>query len=122
MIPGLGRGMNPKKMRQMMNQLGISVEDVEDVEEVVIKSASRDFIFKSPSVTIMNAQGQKTFQIAGTPQVIEKEVAVTISPEDIKLVANQAHVGEDEAKEALEACNGNLADAIMQLMQKNHRV
>jgi nascent polypeptide-associated complex subunit alpha len=33
MIPGFGRGMNPHKMKRMMKQMGINIQELEDVEE-----------------------------------------------------------------------------------------
>ena len=43
---------------------------------------------------------------------------VAIPQEDIELVCQQTGVSEEEAKEALEACDGNPAEAILKLMEK----
>lgn len=115
MIPGRGR-ISPRQMQRMMKQLGISIEEIEDVEEVIIKTATKDFLIKNPSVTIMDAQGQKTYQVMGETKIVEKEEKLSIPLEDIKLVAEQANVSEDEARKALEECDGNPAEAIMKLI------
>ncbi|MCD4704296.1 MAG: nascent polypeptide-associated complex protein, partial [Methanosarcinaceae archaeon] len=64
MIPGMGgRGMNPKKMKQMMKQMGISIDDINDVEQVIIRTPDKDIVFNDANVSIMNAQGVDTYQI-----------------------------------------------------------
>ena len=36
MFPG-GRGMNPRQLQAQMKRMGINMEELQDVEEVVIK-------------------------------------------------------------------------------------
>jgi nascent polypeptide-associated complex subunit alpha len=115
MIPG-GRGVNPRHMKAMMKKHGIDIEELDDVKEVIIKTASRTLVFRDAQVTCMNVSGQKTYQIAGTPEEVESETG--IPKEDIMLVAEQAGVTEDEAKKALEQCNGEPAEAIIKLMSE----
>jgi len=109
------KGMNPKKLKQMMKQMGIDVEIIEDVKEVKIITKDKEISFKDPEVTVMNVQGSKTYQITGTPE--EKEIS-TIKREDIDLVMEKAGVTEDDAKKALEETDGDIAAAIMKLMDK----
>ncbi|MEW5761212.1 MAG: nascent polypeptide-associated complex protein [Candidatus Thermoplasmatota archaeon] len=113
MFPGM-RGMSPKRMAQMMKQLGISVENIEGVGEVSIKTSSKLYLFRNPEVSVMDVQGQKIYQIIGVPEIKEKG----IPEEDIKLVATQANVSEEEAKKALEKFNGQIAEAIIFLKEK----
>ena len=40
MIPGM-RGMSPKKLQQMMKQMGIDVEQLENVERVIIQLSDK---------------------------------------------------------------------------------
>ena len=40
MIPGLGGGLDPKKMQGMMKKLGIKQEEI-DAQEVTIKTADK---------------------------------------------------------------------------------
>ncbi|OYR56713.1 Nascent polypeptide-associated complex protein, partial [Halorubrum sp. E3] len=57
-----GGGMNPRKMKQMMKQMGIDVEEL-DAERVVIETADGDdLVFDGAQVTKMDAQGQETYQ------------------------------------------------------------
>ena len=119
MIPG-GR-INPKQMKAMMKRMGISQEDITDVEEVVIKTRTKEIVFKDAAVTAMTVQGQKTYQVVGTPQErarSKEEVkdAGGIPEEDIKLVMSQTGCTAAEAKKALEASDGAPAEAILKIM------
>lgn len=108
------KGMNPKKLKQMMKQMGIDVEVIEDVKEVKIITEDKEIVFKDPEVTIMNVQGSNTYQITGTPE--EREIS-TIKREDIDLVMEKAGVTEEDAKNALKETGGDIAAAIMKLME-----
>jgi nascent polypeptide-associated complex subunit alpha len=63
----------------------------------------------------MTMQGATTYQISGTPRF--EAAAVEIPREDVTMVAAQANVSEDKAKEALVATKGDIAEAIMKLAQ-----
>ncbi len=113
MFPGLGRGINPRKMASMMKQMGIDINELENVEEVIIRTPEKDIIFKDAQVTIMDAKGMKTYQIVGTPQEIEREAK--IPEEDIKLVMEQTKASESDARDALKETKGDIAAAILKL-------
>ncbi|WP_459192600.1 nascent polypeptide-associated complex protein [Halosimplex sp. J119] len=129
MFPG-GGGMNDRKMQQMMKQMGIDMQDL-DAEEVIIRTPDEELVFTKPDVQRMDAQGQQTYTIVGEPEsraageggsdepaIEESESdsgAAEIPDEDVELVATRAGVGEDEAREALEETNGDLAAAIERL-------
>lgn len=108
--------MNPRKMKQMMKQMGISIDEIDDVEEVIIRTPDREIIFEDAVVTIMNAQGNQSFQIVGTPE--ERPRAISIPDSDIELVVAQTGKSSEDAKAALEECNGDLAEAIVKLSSK----
>lgn len=112
----LPRGMNPRQMNQMMRKLGINVKDIENVEKVIILTDTLEYVFTDAEVTVMNAQGQKTYQIAGNPQV--KERKKEIPKEDIQLIIDQTGSSEEKAKEALEKSNGDIAEAILLLTEQ----
>jgi len=101
--------MNPRKMKKMMRQMGMESEEL-PATEVIFKLKDGEIVIKNPNVSIITAMGQKTYQVTGD------ETAETKIPEDdIKLVAVQASVTEDEAKKALEETEGDLAEAIVLL-------
>ena len=113
---GFRKGMSPKKLDQMMKQVGISVDEVSGVEEVVIRTADAELVFEDATVTIMETQGSKMYQITGTPIKRPKpEPEVSISQEDIDIVMEKAECGAEKAKAALVETKGDLVEAISQL-------
>ena len=122
--------MNPRKMKQMMKQMGIDVDEI-DAERVVIETADGDLVFDDAQVTKMDAQGQETYQIVGSPSEVESGSAAgaveaadadadaaeddAIPDEDVALVAERAGVPQSTAREALEDADGDLAAAIAAL-------
>jgi len=113
MFPGFGRGISPRKMASMMKQMGIEMNTLEDVEEVIIRTSEKDIVFKDAQVTVMDAKGMKTYNIVGTPQEIPREAR--IPEEDIKLVMEQTGSNEEEALNALKESKGDIASAILKL-------
>lgn len=133
-----GGGMNPRKMQQMMEQMGIDVTEI-DAESVTITTTDGEqLVFEAPEITRMDAQGTQTYQIVGEPDRQEAAGAAgavesgdadpvenddsgddsgngEIPESDIKLVASQTGVSPSEAREALEAENGEPAAAISRL-------
>jgi len=118
-----GGGMNPRKMQQMMKQMGIDVTEI-DAESVTITTTDGEqLVFDTPEITRMDAQGTQTYQIVGEPETQaagavegEAESDVEEIPEDdVELVASQASASKSDAREALEAEDGDLAAAISRL-------
>jgi nascent polypeptide-associated complex subunit alpha len=129
MFPGGGRGgMNPKQLSAMMKQMGITMEDIDDVEEVIIRTPREDIVIVEAEVSKMVAKGQgTTWQVAGketrrprAPSGPAQGPAQAPGPkytdDDVALVAEQARVSKDEARKALEAANGETAEAILKLL------
>ena len=112
MIPGR---MNPRQMNQMMKRFGINVKEIENVQKVIIQTDTKDYIFDDADVTMMDAQGQKTYQIIGKPRIVERKE--NIPKEDIDLVAQQTGKSVEEAKKALQQTKGDIAEAILKLTQ-----
>ena len=114
--------MNPQKMKQMMNQMGIDMDqlgmamDELDAEEVIIRTADEELVFDAPEVSKIEAQGQETYQVIGSPEVRQREDAGEAFDEsDIDIVADRAGVDAEAAKAALEETEGDLAEAISRL-------
>ena len=113
-------GMNKKQMKQMerqMKKMGMKMEELKGVTEVIIRFEDKELIIDEPSVSLMNVMGQETYQVDGKAREVELEYEIEIPEEDIEMVANQANVSADEARQALEDCKGDLAEAIMKLNQ-----
>ncbi|CAD5245109.1 nascent polypeptide-associated complex protein [Thermococcus camini] len=109
-------GMNPRQMKKLMRQMGIKMEELNDVKEVVIRLENKEIIIKDPAITIITAQGEKSYQII--PGSEEVRAIVSIPEEDIKLVMEQTGVDYETAKKALEEANGDLAEAILKLTEE----
>ena len=112
MFPGLGGGLDPKKMQAMMKQLGMNQEEIEAKRVIIEKSNNDKIIIKNPSVVKITIKGQESFQISGN---VEEQTG--ISEEDIKTVMEKTGTNIKEAKKALEATNGDLAEAILSLSE-----
>ena len=143
MFGGGGGGLNPRKMKQMMKQMGIDITEI-DAEEIVIRTADEELVFTDAEVQRMDAQGQATYQIVGQPETRERgagggsadaavEDAETdadaatagavedagsageIPDSDVEIVAQRTGATEEEAREALRAEGGDLAAAVSRL-------
>ena len=118
MIPGLGGGMNPKAMAQMMKQMGIKNTDLEAERVIVEKKDGSRTIVSPATVSLIEFQGQKTLQVAGefTEEAGSEGGDAAGGPsEDAKMVAEQAGVSIEEAQAALDGAGGDLAAAILKL-------
>lgn len=113
------RRISPREARRMMQRMGMSMDAVPDVEQVVIKTSGKEIIIEEPEVAILDIQGQKIFQVTGG-KISEKakERRVAIPEEDVRLVADQTGKSLEEARRALEECQGDLAKAILMLQSK----
>jgi nascent polypeptide-associated complex subunit alpha len=127
MMPGM-RGVNPRQVKQAMKKMGIETEELKDVAEVIIRTKDKQYVIKDAEVTIMKVQGQKTFQIVGEDKVMPLDqvpmsgetkgapVQPAIPEEDVQLVMSQTGTTREKAIEALKACDGQPAEAIIRLI------
>ena len=111
--------ISPREAKRMMQRMGLSMDAIPNVEQVIIKTSNKEITIETPEVAIMEMQGQKIFQVAGG-KISEKTVEqkLTIPEEDARLVADQTGKSLEEAKKALEECGGDLAKAILLLQSK----
>jgi nascent polypeptide-associated complex subunit alpha len=129
MLPGNPR--NARQMQLMMRRLGMTTEEMPDVEEVIVRTKTKDHVFRVPEVTILTVQGVRTYQVVGNPEVRARSAAPdTAAPaggpsmpaappeEDIRLVMEQANVSREEAIEALFQAHGAPAEAILQILTR----
>jgi len=129
MFGGGGGGFDPRKLQQMMSQMGIDLDEI-DAEEVVIRTADEELVFTDAEVQRMDAQGQSTYQIVGTPtsrplgeseetaDEADAEIEAgggDIPDSDVEIVAQRTGVSEADARAALVAEDGDLAAAVSRL-------
>jgi nascent polypeptide-associated complex subunit alpha len=114
------RRVNPREARRMMQRMGMSMDAVADVEQVVIKTSAKEITIEEPEVAMLEVQGQKIFQVTGgkiTEKTAERKSS-GVAEEDVRLVADQTGKSPDEARRALEESGGDLAKAILLLQSK----
>ena len=109
------RGGGNREMRRMMDKMGLDMNELSNVQEVIIKTDKKEIIISKPAVTEMKAKDNSIFTVT-SDSYEERELEVPIySEEDIQLVSQQAGVDEEKAKNALEEAEGDLARAILLL-------
>jgi len=110
-------GIDPRMMKQAMKRMGIKQQEI-DALQVIIKTSDRDIVIDNPSVSKVNMMGEESFQISGviSERPLSSDYSVPeISDDDINTVAEQTGKSKDEARKAIEDCNGDLAEAILKL-------
>jgi len=110
---------------RMLESLGLNLKELGVAEEVVIRLQDKELRIKNPSIMFMKIENENIYQVIGgeveeIESTIEKPVEEAYQPsqEDIMLVAVQAGVSEEEAKNALVETNGDLAKAILLLKSR----
>jgi nascent polypeptide-associated complex subunit alpha len=106
--------VNDRNARRMMEKMGINQKEVENVEEVIIRTTTKDMVIRGAQVSEVNFQGNRVFQVAGEVEEVAREVK-KFSEEDVLLVKQQANVSREKALAALEQSDGEVAKAILLL-------
>ena len=118
MFPGMN--LNPKKMQKMMQQLGMSMDEIDASEVIIKKTDGTELRIPNPEVSKMVVQGKEMYQVSGTAQEGEGSEAapVEVSDDDVEMVSSQTGVNSDAAKQALQTADGDLAKAILDLKEE----
>lgn len=109
--------IDPRKLKSMMDQMGIKTTDVE-ATKVVIYTQEKEIVISSPQVVKTEMQGQTQYQVSG--EVEEKEngqsgAEAEITEDDVHLVMERTGRAEEEVKAALQRTRGDIAKAILDL-------
>ncbi len=111
MIPN----MDPRALKRMMDSMGMKSTEIES-DKVIIFGREKDIVIENPSVTMIEMQGNLSFQITGEMREAQKEAAtVEVTDDDIQLVREKTGASEEAAKKALAESKGDIAQAIMKL-------
>ena len=114
--------MEPRRIRRMMKRMGMNVKELPNVREVIFRTDEKEIVVADPTVTIMTLGGrERVFQVAGG-EITEKVLKMAFPDEDAQLVAQQAGVSLEEAREALRATEGDLARAIILLKSRKTKI
>lgn len=106
-------GINPKQMKAAMRKMGMTMDEIENVEKVVVYTSSGNYVFENAQVVGVTMQGQTSYQLTGNMHF--EEPALEIPDSDVELVASQTSVSFEAAKDALVECKGDIAEAILKL-------
>ncbi len=91
------------------------MDQIEDVEEVIIRTPEKDLVIKKASVSEMKMKGTRMFQVVGDDVEERMREKPKYTREDVLLVAQQANVNEAKAEQALKDTDGDLAQAVLRL-------
>lgn len=104
-----------REMRRMLDKMGLDMKEMPNVEEVIIKTDTKEFYLIKPQVIEMKGKDSTIFQVVAT-NIEEKQREVpTFKEDDIVLVMTQANVSREKAMQALLEAKGDLAQAILAL-------
>lgn len=116
------RGVNPRQMQRTMRSMGIKQTNMDDVVEVIIRTKHNDIVINPAEVVCIDMKGIKNYQVSGVETVMaagsagNSDGSAPFAAEDIELVMSQTQCDRDTAVEALKACDGQPAEAILKLM------
>ena len=109
-----------RQTRRLMERMGMRVEEITNVNQVIIKTSTKEIVIDDPSVSLTHMQGQDIYQVMGG-KVSEQGATseeTAVPEEDVLMVAQQAKVDLETARKALEETEGDLAQAIILLAQR----
>jgi nascent polypeptide-associated complex subunit alpha len=108
------RGGN-REMRRMLDKMGLEMKDLGDIEEVIIKTETKEIYLIKPQIIEMKGKDNTIFQVVATDIEEKKRDVPILKEEDIILVMQQANVTKEKAVQALTDAKGDMAQAILDL-------
>jgi nascent polypeptide-associated complex subunit alpha len=108
------RGGN-REMRRMLDKMGLEMKDLGNIEEVVIKTETKEIYLVKPQVVEMKGKDSTIFQVVATDMEEKEREVPSLKEEDIMLVMQQANVAREKATRALIDTKGDMAQAILNL-------
>lgn len=102
-------------MRRMLDKMGLEMKEMNEIEEVVIRTETRELYLIKPQVVEMKGKDSTIFQVVATDIEERQKEIPSFKEEDVVLVMQQASVSKDRAIQALTDSKGDLAQAIINL-------
>ena len=107
---------------RMLSGLGLDLKELGTADEILIRFPDKQLVLRGASVIRVNLEGERVFQLIGgevEEKAVEEMIEEYVPPdEDVALVAAQAGVDEDLAREVLKEVKGDLAKAILLLKSR----
>jgi nascent polypeptide-associated complex subunit alpha len=108
------RGGN-REMRRMLDKMGLEMKEMGDIEEVIIRTETKELFLIKPQVIEMKGKDSTIFQVVATDIEERQKEIPSFKDEDVILVMQQASVSKERAIQALIDSKGDLAQAIINL-------
>ena len=108
------RGGN-RDMRRMLDKMGLEMNDLGSIEEVIIKTETKEIFLLKPQVIEMKGKESTIFQVVASDIEEKQRDVLKFKEEDIVLVMQQANVLKEKAIQALTDARGDIAQAILNL-------
>ena len=100
-------------MRRMLDKMGLEMKEMGEIEEVVIRTETKELYLIKPQVVEMKGKESTIFQVVATDIEERQKEVPSFREEDVVLVMQQANVSKDTAIQALTDSKGDLAQAII---------
>jgi nascent polypeptide-associated complex subunit alpha len=104
-----------RDMRRMLDRMGLDMKDLGSVEEVIIRTDTKELFLKKPQVVEMKGKDSTIYQVIATEIEESNRDVPSFKEEDIVLVMQQANVSKEKAIAALTDTKGDMAQAILNL-------
>jgi len=108
------RGGN-REMRRMLDKMGLEMKEMDSVEEVIIKTDTKELYLIKPQVVEMKGKDSTIFQVVASDIEERKKEIPSFKEEDLILVMQQANVTKEKAIQSLIDSKGDIAQAILGL-------
>jgi nascent polypeptide-associated complex subunit alpha len=108
------RGGN-RDMRRMLDKMGLEMKEMDSVEEVIIKTDTKELYLIKPQVVEMKGKDSTIFQVVASDIEERKKEIPSFKEEDVILVMQQANVTKEKAIQSLIDSKGDIAQAILGL-------
>jgi nascent polypeptide-associated complex subunit alpha len=108
------RGGN-REMRRMLDKMGLDMKTMDNVEEVIIKTDTKELYLIKPQVIEMKGKDSTIFQVVAADIEEKQREVPSFKEEDVILVMQQANVSREKAIQALTESKGDMAQAILSL-------
>jgi len=99
----------------MLDRMGLEMKDIGNVEEVVIKTETKELYLLKPQVIEMKGKDNTIFQVVASDIEEKQREVPTFKDEDILLVIQQSNSTREKAIQALTDARGDIAQAILSL-------
>ncbi|RLG07312.1 MAG: hypothetical protein DRN68_05560 [Thaumarchaeota archaeon] len=117
--------ISPRRLRRMqarmLSGLGLDLKELGTADEILIRFPDKELVLRGASVIQVNLEGERVFQLIGgevEERAVEEVEEYVPLDEDVALVAAQAGVDENLAREVLKEVKGDLAKAILLLKSR----